>query len=695
MAAEVLNIIKKMRLGEDYSAAAAAPPAASSSSTLAPTHEKDIAVGFDDDDDDGDLLAIKERLCGDQSSKLQVISIATNAYLDPLIIESFHIRAWVTVSQDYSAQKVISDLSTSMKKLNTEESSGQSNDLDVYQRLKGRRYLIVVDDIWSTRAWDDIKMIFPNDNNGSRILLTTRLSDVAAYADSSSPLHEMKLMGTDRSWNLLQHKVFKEENCPFELVSIGKMIAKGCRGLPLAIVVIGGLLSTVSKTRASWKEIAENIVKSAVNSTEDGRIENILSLSYAYLPHYLRPCFLYLGAYPEDHEIRASKFIKLWIAEGFIKSSVSSKSFEEMAEDYLEDLVKRSLVMVSQRKSSGRIKSCRVHDVMRELCIRKAQQDKFLVHVMGNTSVSDKSVEDHRRVCLTRSRDLNELAHIYGLTIRTIICFQESDWSNCHVRYFRFLRVLDLEYAFNFDPDVKLISPYYYLNLQTLIIHRKAARMFLFPDMLSWQSDIWRMPQLRHVYFNFSASPNPEDAPIIIKMIPNIKKLGIYYYSEDRNKIGQLENLVHLQQLETLKLTVIKGLCSSPAFPRTMKKLNFGRNVGLLPNLQVLKLRDASFGRRKWETREGEFPVLQYLLIERANLKEWIIESSSHFPSLKCLVLHCCRHLLEIPEGIGEIATLELIDIAGSNRSLTASAKRIRDEQQSWGNLNQVWSCSE
>ncbi|KAL9165906.1 hypothetical protein ABFS82_06G200400 [Erythranthe guttata] len=472
--------------------------------------------------------------------------------------------------------------------------------------LKGRRYLVVIDDIWSTKAWDDIKRIFPNDNNGSRIILTTRLTDVAAYADSSNPLHEMQLMGMDQSWDLLRRKVFKEESCPSELVNIGKKIVGSCRGLPLAIVVIGGLLSKVSRTRASWKEIAENMVKSAINSTEDGRIENILSLSYAYLPHYLRPCFLYFGAFPEDHEIRVSKFIKLWIGEGFIKSSVSYKSSEEMAEDYLEDLVKRSLVMVSQRKSNGRIKRCRVHDVMRELCIRKAQQDKFLVHVMGDTNVSKKSLEDYRRVCLTQSRDLDGLEDIYGLTIRTIICFRESAWSSCSLRYFKFLRVLDLEYACDFDPDVKLISPslggvfdLFHLryiafgfsvkipagisklqNLQTLIINPRTEDTLLFPHVVSWRSEIWRMPQLRHVYFNFSASPDPEDGATcvienlqtlcvvrnltftesIIKMIPNVKKLGIYYYSEGIEKIGQLENLVHLQQLENLKLTVIKGI---------------------------------------------------------------------------------------------------------------------------------------
>ncbi|KAK4385799.1 hypothetical protein Sango_2703900 [Sesamum angolense] len=68
-------------------------------------------------------------------------------------------------------------------------------------------------------------------NNGSRIIITTRLQDVAAYADSSSPLHEMHFMDVDQSWILLRQKVFNEQHCPPELENIGKMIARSCKGL--------------------------------------------------------------------------------------------------------------------------------------------------------------------------------------------------------------------------------------------------------------------------------------------------------------------------------------------------------------------------------------------------------------------------------------------------------------------------------
>ncbi|KAL0322224.1 UNVERIFIED_CONTAM: putative late blight resistance proteinR1A-10 [Sesamum calycinum] len=202
--------------------------ASSSSGLLTPTAGEHVVVGFEDD-----LTAIKQRLCG-QTSKLQVVSIvgmggigkttlARNAYDDQLIIEHFQIRAWVKVSQDYSIQEILSNLLVSIK-----PSNGQCDEMlaeNVYKGLKGMRYLIVIDDVWSTKAWDDVKMIFPNDNNGSRIIITTRLLDIAQFSSSSAP-HEIHFLDDDEGWNLLRQMVFKQQDCPVELENIGKLIAR-------------------------------------------------------------------------------------------------------------------------------------------------------------------------------------------------------------------------------------------------------------------------------------------------------------------------------------------------------------------------------------------------------------------------------------------------------------------------------------
>ncbi|XP_073127121.1 putative disease resistance protein At1g50180 [Henckelia pumila] len=175
---------------------------------------KDMIVGFDDD-----FNAIKERIYED-SSKLQVIPIvgmggigkttlARRAYDDSFLTRHFDIYASITVSAEYQRGQILSGLLHHLKILDGEQSHHQSDtELErlVYQNLKDRRYLIVIDDIWSTKAWDDLKMIFPDDGNGSRILLTTRLSDVAVYAGScSTSFHQMSFLNEIKVGNYFRH----------------------------------------------------------------------------------------------------------------------------------------------------------------------------------------------------------------------------------------------------------------------------------------------------------------------------------------------------------------------------------------------------------------------------------------------------------------------------------------------------------
>ncbi|KAL0417059.1 UNVERIFIED_CONTAM: putative disease resistance RPP13-like protein 3 [Sesamum latifolium] len=60
----------------------------------------------------------------------------------------------------------------------------------------------------------------------------------------------MGFLNEEKGWNLFFQKTFAQEGCPYtELEETGKNIAKSCNGLPLAIVVVGGLLGKSNMTR--------------------------------------------------------------------------------------------------------------------------------------------------------------------------------------------------------------------------------------------------------------------------------------------------------------------------------------------------------------------------------------------------------------------------------------------------------------
>ncbi|XP_022890275.1 putative late blight resistance protein homolog R1A-4 [Olea europaea var. sylvestris] len=344
---------------------------------------------------DNDLMEIKTQLVS-RSSHLETVSVvgmggmgkttlAKKVYDDALIQYHFHIRAWVTVSQEYSVQEIILSLLDSIPK-NTdkmhekethtmhEENTEGLKEL-LYKSLKGKRYLIVMDDVWDDKILDELQRPFPNDKNGSRIMLTTRLEQVGLYYPKSCP-HHMHFLNEDESCSLFCEKVFGENSFPPELETVAKNICRNCRGIPLSIVVIAGFLSKANRTHHEWEKIAESI--SSTITSNDEQCSGVLYLSYNNLPRHLKGCYLYMGIFPEDFDIPVSLLFKLWIAEGFVKS-MGSKTIEDAAEEYLLHLVQRSLVMVSKESSRGKIKTCKLHDLLRNLCTNEARRGNFFM----------------------------------------------------------------------------------------------------------------------------------------------------------------------------------------------------------------------------------------------------------------------------------------------------------------------------
>ncbi|XP_057763729.1 putative late blight resistance protein homolog R1A-10 [Salvia miltiorrhiza] len=285
-------------------------------------------------------------------------TLARNIYEERLIKEHFDICAWTTVSQEYVIKEIFAVV---LRQLNIGVDDNLSEDElggKLYRHLYGRRYLIIMDDMWSIDAWDRVRNYFPTNENGSRIVVTTRLLDLASTLSNSNSLR-MKLLDEAESWELLSKTVFGEEGCPCELEEIGKKIGESCKGLPLSIVVVGGLLAKSKPTREYWEDIGENL-NASVNLEDDERCLKILYMSYKQLPIHLKPCFLYMGVFPEDEEISTSELSRYWIAEGFVKA-ISGKSLEEIAKEYLKDLIGRNLVLRSTSKwerSTAKFMTC-------------------------------------------------------------------------------------------------------------------------------------------------------------------------------------------------------------------------------------------------------------------------------------------------------------------------------------------------
>ena len=177
--------------------------------------------------------------------------------------------------------------------------------------------------------------------NGSRVMLTTSNYRVALRADTRGEPHQLNPLNDEDTWELFLKKVRLPDNFQFsesDMFKLKRKIKRRCKGLPLAITVLGGLLSTKEVSYEVWLKVIEH--PSWQLDSKQVQFSNILALSYNDLPFHLRPCFLYLRLFPKDYDIPVRRLLRLWLAEGFVKQTPGMTP-EDTVEIYLEELVKR------------------------------------------------------------------------------------------------------------------------------------------------------------------------------------------------------------------------------------------------------------------------------------------------------------------------------------------------------------------
>ncbi|CAM8941830.1 unnamed protein product [Rhodiola kirilowii] len=312
--------------------------------------------------------------------------------------EYFESSSWVCVSQEYNTRDILLHLIKSMANPTKEvlESMTTEASMEAYLRiwLTGRRFLVVIDDVWEREAWESLERAFPDNNKSSRVIITTRKQHVATL--KTAYVHELRYLQEHESWELFCKNAFLDDNemtCPPNLERLGREMVTKCSGLPLAIITLGGLLSTKSQVLNEWELVRDNLWKE-LKKEDSVHINAVLELSYKDLPQKLKPCFLYVSMFPEDFEIPISKLILMWVAEGFIGQEEGSQ--EDAAKSYFNELVGRSLIQKKGEDWNG--STCRVHDLLRDMAIWKAKEMCFSLFLDGKTTFKLSKALPHRRL---------------------------------------------------------------------------------------------------------------------------------------------------------------------------------------------------------------------------------------------------------------------------------------------------------
>ncbi|PHT29780.1 hypothetical protein CQW23_30628 [Capsicum baccatum] len=663
-------------------------------------------VGFDDH-----ARNIIKKLRG-RGSDLDVISIVGMAGIgktalarkidsDVSIIGHFDVRAWCSVGQTYNVRKLFLEI---LKQITGDRFVNVDDPDDMVRKnLFGKRYLIVLDDICERESWDVLTRCFPSVETGSRIMVTTRNVELTRYMKKRSEPYILPCLRDEESWELLQQKVFQGESCPLELRSVGPLVAKKCNGLPFLIIIIAGILSRKKREASLWLEVAYDI---GSYTLEEGSMKMIQS-SYDLLPDYLKPYLLYMGLFPKGYEIPVSDLLKWWIAEEFVPYNFYKRyDLEERSESHLNDLVSRNLVVFSKTRGNGEMKCCVVPDQVREFCLTKTKEEKFMQHVgkrlcmyIADTMTSDfkerksfgisqASLEfiAHPKFSISKKKNLFPLLNNFRLirVLHLLDFYLDDSWaaafqSLTHLRYLAiFVK------AFHF----KWVS--HLVHLQTLGV--RSSYIMMSPA-------IWKLEKLRHVDINEFPIRWADGERVKFEeptdvVLHNMKTLGTCSMSvadmtpKFWNKFPNLEQLrLHIDELGDVPYYSDSRLMTLEMFPSRLRNLSLSEtfltdeivsSIAKLQQLETLKLSEIYFtGKKDWDLSDKTFERLKFLKLHRVFMTHWYCSDES-FPELEYLVIKSCSKLEEIPLSFADVPTLRLIKVTDCSKSVCDSALSIK-----------------
>ncbi|MFS7926014.1 putative P-loop containing nucleoside triphosphate hydrolase, leucine-rich repeat domain superfamily [Helianthus anomalus] len=502
-------------------------------------------------------------------------TLARILYDDAEVKKHFELKAWVSVSDPFDICNISKVILQSVKGEGKELTDQNLLQVALKNQLKDKRFLIVLDDVWSEsyEDWQTLVSPFKECAPGSKIVMTTRkvqlltklgyvhLNHVQTLShDDAVSLFAQHALGAD---NFDSHPVLKQ---------YGEGIVEKCDGLPLALTVLGRSLRTKNEEE-EWKELLNNEIWSKTDE-----IVPALRLSYNDLSACLKQLFAYCSLFPKDYMFDKDDLILLWMAEGFLNTSSSNKSMERLGVEYFEELLSRSLFQHAPNNKSLFV----MHDLLNDLATSVAGEVFLRLDIEKAKDFRKEALEKYRHMSFVREEyeAYSKFKPIKSATsLRTFLAVSvelEDSWEEFYLSSkilvdllpeLPFLRVLSLSgYFISEVPEtIGSLKHLRYLNLsRTLItcLPENVGNLFNLQSLI-----LYRCNSLRMFPINFSKLKNLRhldirDTPLLSKIPLGIGKLKslqtlskIIIGGDNGLAIAELKDLTNLHGK-----THIKGL---------------------------------------------------------------------------------------------------------------------------------------
>uniref|UniRef100_A0A0E0RCB8 Uncharacterized protein n=2 Tax=Oryza TaxID=4527 RepID=A0A0E0RCB8_ORYRU len=460
-------------------------------------------------------------------------TLAKKVFNDEAIKEAFDKKIWLSVTEDVNEVEL---LRTALKSVSGAGDGRESNKSllvpALVDAIRDKRFFLVLDDVWSERAWDKLlKAPFSHGAAGSHVLVTTRHDTVARGMQAMHPFHHVDKLCPQDAWLLLKKQVassddMEEVQIDGTLKDIGMEIIEKCGGLPLAVKVMGGLLCRREKRRADWEQVLQDFIR----SVPPAELNEAIYLSYQDLHPCLKQCFLHYSLLPKNVVFYNVTVIGMWISEGFLHGDTDD--LEKLGEGYYQELIYRNLIEPDEEYTNQCVSS--MHDVVRTFAQHLSRDEAFVVSTLDERGKGALKTQKFLRLSIEtndlQSNDEFEWRLIQGQgSLRTLIVIGE-------------LKINHGDSLINFSS--------------LRILHIEDANCTAF-------SLVGSLHQLKHLRYIFLECND------IARLLQNIGKLKLLQYLEIisenlvrlPNSIVKLGQLRHLELLGTSISGIPRGFC--------------------------------------------------------------------------------------------------------------------------------------
>ncbi|XP_062182919.1 putative disease resistance protein RGA1 [Phragmites australis] len=344
---------------------------------------------------EADTRKLVEMLTGashDDNNKIMVLAIvgvggigkttlAQKIFNEDTIKRDFTKRIWLSVNKEFSVVEMLRR--AIVEAGGDHQASGNAKatlQRTLESALEGHKTLLVMDDVWDHRAWEDVlKTPLVNAvGRGSQVLVTTRHNMIARAMKAREPYHHVDKLDSEDAWSLLKKQVIgngNDEPLIDMLKDIGMSIIAKCDYLPLAVKVMGGLLCKKMARRGDWEKVLNNSIWSVSQIPEE--LNYAVYLSYEDLHPSLKQCFLHYSLIPnKSTEFFVDDIVSMWISEGFVDGN--SDELEELGTEYYNELILRNLIEPDPSYADPWV--CNMHDVVRSFAQYLARDEALVAH---------------------------------------------------------------------------------------------------------------------------------------------------------------------------------------------------------------------------------------------------------------------------------------------------------------------------